>query len=357
MSASVTGKKQCVTCNKNGGVMICGGCEESFCGKHSAEHRHELSNQLDEIIQKHDLLQEELLQMSTENTLLMEINTWEKESIARIQANARTVREELQQGFERSRMKILKTCRDIAQNLRTSREADDFSEPDLRQWMEQLRKLKLELNSPSTFKLLHDQYSSIPLIKIEDIISTRKETNTLEYVPMWTNSSALISKERFSLVDGPVILEEEGTVARHLGSSTDYVHILGAQLYFHSQQTIRLRIQFIKPSYHTFLGCISSRITDKTVRFYSTYAAGWFGHNQVYHHAQIKDNAYDSTLFHNNDILSITFDCDKQRIELHHERTNTKNRLKIDMTKAPLPWRLLVVLGRPNDCARIINTD
>lgn len=354
MSANVTGKKQCATCNKNGGVMICGGCEQAFCGKHSTEHRHELNNQLDEIIQKHDLLQEELVQMSSEHVLFTEISTWERESIARIQANARMVREELQQGLEKSKMKIAKTCRDIAQNLRSSREADDFSEQDLRQWMDQLKQLKFELDSPSIFKLIYDQHSFISSIKLEDITSAKRENPTDEYTSMWSNALALITKERFSLVDGPVVLEESGTIARHVGSSTDYVHILGAQLYFHGRRTVRIRIQFFKPCYHTFLGCISSRITDKTIRFHSTFAAGWFGQNQVYHHSQIKDNAYNSTLFHNNDIFSIIFDCDEQRIELHHERTNTKNLLKIDMTKAPLPWQFLLVLGRPNDCVRIL---
>jgi len=60
MSASISGKKQCVKCNKAGGILICDGCQQTFCVKHVNEHRQELANQLDGIMQEHDLLQQSL---------------------------------------------------------------------------------------------------------------------------------------------------------------------------------------------------------------------------------------------------------------------------------------------------------
>ena len=147
MSASVTGKKQCVTCNKSGGIMTCDGCQQSFCGKHVIEHRQELTNQLDGIMQEHDLLQQELEQSSIDNSLLQQIDKWEKESITKIQVAAEAARADLQQILDKSKEQISKTCHDIAINLRSSREADDFSENDLNRWMEQLKELKLEITS------------------------------------------------------------------------------------------------------------------------------------------------------------------------------------------------------------------
>ena len=353
MSANGSGKKQCVACQKSGGILICGGCERAFCGKHSIEHRQALNYQLDEIIQEHDLIQQELVQMSSENSSFTDINKWEKESIAKIQSIATTVRVELQQVLDRSKMKISKICRDIAENLRSSREADDFSEQDLNQWMDQLKDLKTQLNSPLPVKLVEDQNSSIPLIRIENVSSPSKETRRNPIVSVAKD----LSKERFSPLKGPIQCEENGTVIQHIGSSVDYIDILGEELYSHGRRTVRLRIQYSQTFYNTFLGCISPRAIDRKVHFSSTFAAGWFGHNQIYQHGLIKDNAYDCSQFRNNDILRLTFDCDKRRIELHHERTNTNNQLQIDTSKAPLPWRLLVVLCRPKDCLRILSND
>ena len=73
--------------------------------------------------------------------------------------------------------------------------------------------------------------------------------------------------------------------------------------------------------------------------------------------AMLIDNGYDSSKIKTNDILSLTFDCEKQQIELYHERENKTNKLPIDTGKAPFPWRLLVVLCRLNNCVRILPND
>ncbi|CAF3468474.1 unnamed protein product [Rotaria sp. Silwood2] len=157
MSASASNKKQCVLCNKSGGIMICEGCQQAFCGKHVIEHRQTLSGQLDNIMQEHDLLQQELAQPSLKkNPLLKKIDKWEKDSIAKIQVAAETARKTLQELLEQSKERLSKTCRDITENLRASQEADDFSENDLQRWKKQLKELQLEITSPSSAKLILD---------------------------------------------------------------------------------------------------------------------------------------------------------------------------------------------------------
>ena len=69
------------------------------------------------------------------------------------------------------------------------------------------------------------------------------------------------------------------------------------------------------------------------------------------------DNGYDSSEIRTNDILSLTFDCEKQQIELYHERKNKTYKIQVDIGKAPFPWRLLVVLCHLNDCVRILPND
>ena len=71
---------------------------KAFCGKHVIEHRQELAGQLDNIMQEHDLIQQEIEQPSlTINSLLKQIDKWEKESIAKIQVAAETARATLEE--------------------------------------------------------------------------------------------------------------------------------------------------------------------------------------------------------------------------------------------------------------------
>jgi hypothetical protein len=357
MSASVIGKKQCVTCSKGGGIMICDGCQQSFCGKHSIEHRQELTNQLDGIMQEHDLLQQELGQASIDNSLLKQINQWEKESITKIQVAAEAARADLQQILDRSREKISKTCRDIAVNLRSSREVDDFSESDLDRWMEQLKELKLEFDSPSSIKLVEDKDSRIPLIKIKhSSFTSRKPTNSKQ-ISAAKNPALSVVQERFSQVFGDGVIEREGTVIRHVGARGDHLHILGKQLYSQGRQVVQFRVGCEEALYNAFLGCTSSQSNNNKLHYASLTSAGWFGRNEIYRHGVINYKDYDSNEIRTNDVLSVTFDCENRQIELCHERTNKTNKIPIDIGKAPFPWRLLVVLYLPNDWIRIISND
>jgi hypothetical protein len=337
--------------------MICDGCQQAFCGKHSIEHRQELTNQLDGIMQEHDLLQQELRQPSIDNSLLKQINKWEKESITRIQIAAETARADLRQVLDGPRESISKTCHDIAVNLRSAREADDFSESDLNRWMEQLKELKLEFDSPSSIKLVEDADSPISLIRIKHKDLTNKKPTNSKQISLAKTPALPVVQERFLQVFGRAIIEEEGAAIRHVGVRREYVYVLGEQLYSQDRQVVRFRIGYENAQYKTFFGCISSVAINNKIDFDLSTSAGWFGRNEIYHHGVINYKDYDSSEIRTDDVLSVIFDCENQQIELYHERTNKTNKIPIDIGKAPLPWRLLVVLYRPNDWIRIISND
>jgi len=50
-------KVLCVICDKGKGTFKCEGCLQTFCSKHSINHRNELGQQLEEIEIKHYLVQ------------------------------------------------------------------------------------------------------------------------------------------------------------------------------------------------------------------------------------------------------------------------------------------------------------
>ena len=350
--------KKCVICSKNGGILTCHGCGRTYCVKHVLEHRQELSNQLNGIIQEHDLLQEELERSSSESVLFGHINQWEKESIKKIQATAEAARVDLQQILSRSKRELSKACSDITVNLRSSREAEDFSEKDLHRWLKQLDELKSEMASPSSIHLMEEERSGIRLITIQEITDGRKSPVSLVKTDIYQSSSMNFNtQERFNKTIGPVLLHEGGLLAT-LNKHYTYGYILGQHHYSSGRQTVRFRIEQTHVPYNIFFGCISSQLTDKKIRCNSESVAGWFGCDKVYRHGSLNINAeihgYRSNEIVKNDVLHLTFDSQQRHLELFHERTSKRHTLRVDVHKTPFPWQLLVILCRENDSVRIL---
>jgi hypothetical protein len=354
----MSGKKQCITCSKSGGVLICDGCQQTFCGKHVIEHRQEISNQLDGIMQEHNLIQQELGRTSVDDSLLKNIDKWEKESIMKIQVSAEAARLDIQRMMDKSNERFLKTWHDIAENLRFSREADDYTENDLTRWIQKLKKLKFEIQSPPTMMMIEDKTSVIHLITIQSGESTNRDSESNKRHSVLKRLPALSLEERFSKVIEMGSIHERGLIAECTGKMLDYAFVLGEQLYSQGQQTIRFKIERSTKPYNIFFGCISSKANQTEISYGSPFAVGWFGVNEVYQHGLCENNSnlhgYMSNDISTNDVLHLTFDCQKRQLKLFHERSNNTYTLPVDIEKAPFPWQLLLVLTRINDCVRIL---
>ena len=138
-----------------------------------------------------------------------------------------------------------------------------------------------------------------------------------------------------------------------------FTYFLGEQRYSEGRHTIRFRIEQSTIPYNIFFDCISSHLNDSEINFSSSFAVGWFGVDQVYQHAVVnrnsKEHGYKSSEIKTNDVLQLTFDCEKRQIELSEERTNKRHTLVVNIDKAPFPWRLLLVLNRSSDSVRIVH--
>ncbi len=102
-----------------------------FCARHVGEHRQEVSIQLENAMQEHDLIQQESHRSTIEKDILNKIDVWEKESIITIQKIAETTRIDFYQWYKNTNDRIKTECTELAKNLRVARETDDFSESDL----------------------------------------------------------------------------------------------------------------------------------------------------------------------------------------------------------------------------------
>jgi len=311
-------------------------------------------------MQEHDLIQYDIERTSIDHVSLQKIDKWEQESIKKIQLTAETARKNVQKLLDQSKERLSKICHDTTVNLRSSREADDYSEKDFIHWTEQLKILKAKITSASTVKIFEDKKDVIRLINIETNNSHGNvQVNKIKQPSLPTNSSNLKMQEKFSHVLGPVTIEDQGYLVKHTGPSAEYAYIRGHLLYSYGCHTIRFKLEKFKQPYNIFLGCTSSQTASKKCDFKSPDIVGWSEQNQVYENGRCSSNCkkygYKSYSIMPNDILRIIFDCDQKQIKLFNERLNKISTLKVNINKTPYPWQLLLVMFHPKDCVRIFS--
>lgn len=359
MSSTLSETKQCVTCNKIGGILICSGCNQTFCGKHVIQHRQQLEIQLENIMQEHDCIQQDILVEKNNLELFQQIEQWEKESIIKIQMVAEKTRIDLRQILENSNKEITNTCRDIAAKLRSAREEENFSEIDLTHWNQKLEQLKLQIKSQAMICIPENNEFSIQFISIKqnDTANTLIEHNDV-LLPQTVLPVNI--QERFEKVNGLAIIEDEGLSLKHNDKDFKYIYCHGRQLYNQGRHTIRFKIDKCTDSCNFFVGICPSTIILRLSIYHHSLIAGWFSNAEVRQHgARSHSNEASRDIDENmkvNDIFELTLDCDIQQIELFYERINKKKILNVDINKTPLPWYILLALFRTDDCIRILSS-
>jgi chromosome segregation ATPase len=157
-------ENHCAKCKKENVILKCEGYSQRFCHNDFGNHRQEVEQQLDDIQINRDLLQQTLVEQTTEpqkQQLIQQINRWEEESINTIKKTAEETRQILRSHTNRNIRKIKLKLDNLSHRLEQSREEKDFVETNLNEWNQQLIRLKEELNKPSDVKISHD---STPLI-------------------------------------------------------------------------------------------------------------------------------------------------------------------------------------------------
>ena len=345
------GRKHCVVCRRTGGILLCHGCQLTFCAKHVHKHREELANQLEDLMQTHRHLRQDIEQSPNEYLYSRKIDQWESESIKRIQKAAEIARANLRQIVDRSKRRLTRIARDLAVELNTSWKVDDFAEKDLLRWTKQLNELRLEIKSAYSVQLTEDQrYPIYPI--------TLNNTNHQQR-SMGKQSANVLPQECFAKTTSSATIENHGLIVRHIGPDSNFAHILGKQLYSQGRHTIRFRILQSSSPYTMFFGCISSALPQTTINYNSSTVVGWFGYNEIYRHGVWSNSTtlhgYESNEIQTDDTLDLVLDCDHRRIELIHQRINRTYRLAVDIDKAPFPWQFLVVLVHEDDSVKILS--
>jgi chromosome segregation ATPase len=169
MATEKTNRNLCDACEKPKGISKCEGCGKIFCYNHFGNHRQELNEQLDEVEVIRDLFRQTLTEQTEDpqkHTLIEQIDHWERDSIEKIQQTANEAREMLLKHTTKHISDIEAKLEKLTDQLRVSRQENDFVETDLHQWKQQLSQFTSELSKPSTITLQQDSKPLVTKISI-----------------------------------------------------------------------------------------------------------------------------------------------------------------------------------------------
>ena len=334
----MSSERLCAICNKAAGLYDCRECQRTFCKKHVVEHNLELSKQMDNIVQNHDLLQQQLSEQnvaSDQHPLMVEINNWERESVEKIRGAAEKARRDLDELLTTNKKLTAEELKKISTQLKTRQEADDYSEKELTEWLQALEKLKKQLSTPANVKL--------------DKVNDEKWLERLEIIPTLLNPI-----DKFEKVCCNAQILENGLVAEHNGS-TSHAEVRGSTKYSTGTHKISLKIEKMENNNWMFWGIMSQNTPMQNNSYSSTSANGWAKYGQVYLNGKNSGgyNGYQGDIIE-NDILHLILSCDNRTIELENERTKQKYSIPIDLSGCPFPWQLHINLYGSNDRIQIL---
>ncbi|CAF2371840.1 unnamed protein product [Rotaria sp. Silwood2] len=350
-------KQPCIKCSKGAGITTCNGCQQTYCINHFNEHRQELANQMENIGQKRDLLRQTLDENITEHPLFCQINTWEQESINKIHIAADTARAELRELLDQTKTELEKSINQLTEELRSSREFDDYTEMDIKKWTQQLRKLRKTLKSSSTVFISKNDSRKlvIPLITVHNQqIQYHSSDLTLENFQnhILAVEKPIFSHERFDEIIGKAITSKECLVVTCNARFLSFPIIYGNNRYTSGTHHIHYGIDKIGNS-RIFFGITSScnKITEDSVS--DTSVNGWWDLARVVVNGEAQKSGDQKFIIMGDDVTLI-LDCDNRQIQLEHNRTKRLVHLFIDVDICPFPWKTVIKLGSQGDSIRIL---
>ncbi|CAF0818110.1 unnamed protein product [Didymodactylos carnosus] len=348
-------------CAKHIGIFACQGCKQLFCGKHSNEHRQEITNLLDNIMCEHDSMLQQLHQTMTnvlsQNSLLDQINKWENDSINSIQIAAKEARDIVEQIIYQKKEEAENDFRVLSSELKQRRENDDYVETDINEWKNELYRRREKLNISDNIGI--DIGSSVP--------------NPIKLI--WnpiTQQNLQSGKEKFSKVCGDIKLECNGQIAIHKGMDCTHPSVYGTNIYLDGVHEISIHVQKLERLRKwIFLGITSLLKPMRANPFSSSSANGWLFSDGIANAVECNDKksvaqtnaimcqkgvGHDIHLNYNineNDIVKVVLNCQKKNIQLTHTG-KLVSQISVELESCPFPWQLFVSLGHTNDCIRIV---
>ena len=345
------GKTLCSICQKASGSFTCRGCGKDFCSRHVAEHRQELSKQMDEITTNHDQLKHTMAEQDAQplcHPLIRRVDEWEQRSINKIRQAAKDARRQLLGIIGTQRTQVTNDLVSFTAELSTARENDDYVETDLKKWTEKLDGLQADLTAAD--KIDFGEYDD------DD------DENTL--IPKFFINET--SSDVLGQIIGDIRISERRKVATHAPTTGTAVVICRHQ-YSSGQHRLRFRIEqlskgigfscgivpsntpmnsIINPTNVAFMN-MNSIIRSTTGLTNSTYCGTcpWLNYSVV---PGFHEKNYQFQIDCNYEIF---IDCTQATVRLTNEQLGYTN--TICMSIHPFPWQFFIALYNANDRVRL----
>ena len=365
MATTSTGaaRKPCAKCSKGGGVTTCDGCQQSFCTKHFVEHRHELSEQMSTIHQEHELFRLDMAKDIPKHPFINRVDTWERDSISKIQMTAETARNDLRQLLDRTKIELKLSVEKLTNELATCQQSDDYTENDLKRWTEQLKELRKKLDAPVTISIGNDEdtKSVIRLIRVSVKQHHQRPFTSMIRAPSEHRIYNLKDcvhniSEKFLEIDGKATLSDDKLmVTCCLASILTQPIIYGVNRYSNGKHQIRFRIEKMGDS-RLFFGVIRSlENISRSGQAQNTNNSlyGWWDLNEAIVNGKTQTSKCRNIVAAGDEV-TLTLDCDNKQIQLQHHLTKRLAQLLIDLEKCPFPWKIVLRLQSAGDCVRIL---
>lgn len=366
--ASPTVQKSCATCRKNGDVFTCRGCRQAFCAKHVDEHREKLSKEVEILAEEHELLRREINRESEAQLLLSVVNVWEQESVAKITLAAETARNNIQQWIDRNNIEVKIPFERITNELRACQQADDYTETDLKRWIQQLEEYRNKMEKLPIINTIDDtDTGTIHILKLiegrepeqqqeeqqqQQSTTMSQSTLTLDRTVVSYHEPNLLVRERFDDVNGGANIFEDGLLVTYSGHWLGDSSTCGVNLY--SSGTHHIRFRVLEKFYDApFFGIVTASQKNVEHVIESISANGWGNFDFPVVNGEKDPRFGRDKVIRALDELTLIIDCDRKQIFLKHHRTKRLLHLPIDLRACPFPWKMLVVLRRRGDSVRI----
>lgn len=346
MQSSNRTKIPCFTCKKAIGILTCRGCGKDFCYRHVAEHRQELGKQMEALTVDHDQLQQTIAEQEgqpSSHPLMKKIDEWEQQSIDKIQQAAKNIRKDLLTVLRGQRIEVSNKLIHLKQALTHARGEDDYVETDLKEWLDKLEKLKVDLNATQTI-----DFNEKPV-----------DGNTLIQKIFIPN----VSHDLFMQTEGDVAIIEDGKVALH-GPTQQYAFARGRVGYSSGQQSVRFKLE--QGSVAVLFGIVSKKTASQLLSLRLNYPigygqqAGMFGNYTSVNNNGIVCfalNDHYHTCNWQNVSIELQIDCDQREVRGKTDVAGSNQVQNVDLATCPFPWQFFIGFLNAGDRIRFCSNE
>lgn len=362
MASVKSTKKTCVTCRKAGDVFMCRGCRQIFCPTHVDEHREQVAKDVDKLAEEHELLQRDMNREHEAQLLSSIIDTWEQDSLAKVSQTADTARADLQHWLDRNNAEVKIPFEKITSEVRACQKAEDYTELDLKRWIQQLEEYRAKVEKPPVIDTPDDDNAAdrIHLIKLRESRDDFQQSSfftgsalTFDRSMLSFAESSLLVRERFGDVCGIAKILDDGLVVTYGGTWLGNSSVCGVNHY--SSGTHHIRFRILEKFYDSpFFGIVTAAQPNTEHVLESSSANGWWNFDFGVVNGEKEPRVGRDKVTRAMDELTLTIDCERKQIFLKHHRTDRLLHLPVDTRACPFPWKLLVVLLRRWDSIRIV---